>query len=50
MTRTTDKDKPSAHEDRRTAGTESPAKAKKVYKKPELSKYEQLHGIAIGLH
>ena len=35
-------------EDRRAAATAPAAKAKKAYRKPVLSKYEQLHGIGIG--
>jgi len=50
MTRTTDKENPAEPEDRHPAVSEQLAKGKKAYRKPELSKYEQLHGIAIGLH
>jgi len=35
-------------EDRRVAAPESMVKTKKVYCKPELTRYEQLHGIGLG--
>ena len=34
--------------DRRAAAAEPVATAKKAYRKPELSRYEQLHGIGLG--
>lgn len=50
MTRMTDKDNPAEAEDRHPAGSEQAERGKKPYRKPELSKYEQVHGIALGLH
>ena len=50
MRRTIDKDNPGESEERQSAVSEQPANAKKVYRKPELSRYEQLHSIALGLH
>ena len=51
MTRTTGKDTATEPEQNRQPGaSEQAAKGKKAYRKPELSKYEQLHGIAIGEH
>jgi hypothetical protein len=50
MTRTIDKDNPAELEDRHPAGSEQLAEGKKPYRKPELAKYEQVHGIALGLH
>ena len=35
-------------ENRRAAAAEPAAKGKKAYRKPELSRYEQLHGIGLG--
>lgn len=35
-------------QDRRAAAPEPAATQRKAYRKPELSKYEQLHGIGLG--
>jgi hypothetical protein len=49
MTQTIRKDTPTGpRQNRRTAAPEQAAKGKKPYRKPELSRYEQLHGIGIG--
>lgn len=49
MTQTNRKETPT--EPGRDQGAAAPApvaKEKKVYRKPELSKYDQLHGIGVG--
>jgi hypothetical protein len=49
MTQSTRKDTPTEpRQDRRAAAPASAAKEKKAYRKPELSKYDQLHGIGLG--
>lgn len=49
MTQPTRKEAPTEPgQNPREAAPEQTAKGKKVYRKPELAKYEQLHGIGLG--
>jgi len=49
MTQPTRKQTPAeTQRNQRAAAPEQAAKGKKAYRKPELSKYEQLHGIGLG--
>jgi len=49
MTQTTGKETPTEPgQNRRAAAPEQAAKGKKAYRKPELTKYDQLHGIGLG--
>ena len=48
MTRSTRKETPTEPRQNRRAAAAQASKGKKAYRKPELSKYDQLHGIGLG--
>ena len=49
MTQRTRKETPTdSRQDRQAAAPAQAARAKKAYRKPELSRYDQLHGIGLG--
>jgi hypothetical protein len=49
MTQTTRKETPTEPRlNQAVAAPAAAAKEKKAYRKPELSKYDQLHGIGVG--
>ena len=48
MTETTRKETPNQPGHNHSAAAAPATKEKKVYRKPALSKYDQLHGIGLG--